>query len=59
MPDATSEVTAQRVIAAFNAVQDVLDLIESRREDLQAIASGRSLVERADATRRAFAEGPA
>jgi hypothetical protein len=54
----TSEVTAQRLTAAFNAVQDILALIDERRDDLQALPSGRQLVERADATRRAFAEGP-
>lgn len=54
----TSEVTAQRMTAAFNAVLAVLDTIEDNREQLQALPSGRALVERADATRRAMENGP-
>lgn len=54
----TSEVTAQRMTAAFNAVLAVLDAIEDNREQLQALPSGRALVERADATRRAMKNGP-
>ena len=57
MVDDTSEVTAQRMTAAFNAVLDVLAVIEARREQLQALPTGRSLVERADATRRAMENG--
>ena len=53
----TSEVTAQRMTAAFNAVLDVLAIIEARREQLQALPTGRSLVERADVTRRAMENG--
>ena len=53
----TSEVTAQRMTAAFNAVLDVLDVIEAKREQLQALPSGAALVERADQTRRALQEG--
>ena len=53
----TSEVTAQRMTAAFNAVLVVLDTIEDNREQLQALPSGRALVERADATRRAMENG--
>ena len=54
----TSEVTAQRMTAAFNAVLAVLDTIEDNREQLQVLPSGRALVERADATRRAMENGP-
>lgn len=57
MVDDTSEVTAQRMTAAFNAVLDVLAVIEARREQLQALPTGRALVERADATRRAIKDG--
>lgn len=53
----TSEVTAQRMTAAFNAVLAVVALIEDNREQLQALPSGRALVERADATRRAIEDG--
>ena len=53
----TSEVTAQRMTAAFNAVLAVLDTIEDNREQLQVLPSGRALVERADATRRAMENG--
>lgn len=53
----TSEVTAQRMTAAFNAVLDVLDVIDAKREQLQALPSGRAMVERADATRRAIEDG--
>jgi hypothetical protein len=58
MADDTSEVTAQRMTAAFNAVQEITALILERRDDLVAIPSGRALVERADETRRRLAGEP-
>ena len=58
MNDDTSEVTAQRMTAAFNAVQEIAALILDRRDDLVAIPSGRALVERADETRRRMAGEP-
>ena len=54
MDDDTSEVTAQRMTAAFNAVHEITALILERRDDLMAIESGRLLVERAERTRQAF-----
>lgn len=54
----TSEVTAQRMTAAFNAVQEITALIMDRRDDLMALPSGRLLVERAQETQRRFSEGP-
>jgi len=51
---ASSEVTAQRMTAAFNAVHEITALILERRDDLMAIESGRLLVERAERTRQAF-----
>lgn len=53
----TSEVTAQRMTAAFNAVQEITALIMDRRDDLMALPSGRLLVERAEETQRRFSEG--
>lgn len=46
------EVTAQRMTAAFDAVDEILSLIHARRLALSVIPSGRALVERADLTRR-------
>lgn len=53
----TSEVTAQRMTAAFNAVQEITALIIERRDDLMALPSGRLLVERAEETQRALDGG--
>lgn len=44
----TSEVTAQRMSAAFDAVTEVLAVIQSRRHALSHISAGRALVDRAD-----------
>lgn len=52
--DADSRVTAQRMTAAFDAVQEIIQLVDLRRDDLMAIPSGQDLVRRADATRRAL-----
>lgn len=49
---ASSEVTAQRVTAAFNAVQEITALILNKRDDLMTIPSGRDLVARAEETNR-------
>ena len=48
----TSEVTAQRMTAAFNAVQEITALILDKRDDLMALPSGRDLVMRAEETNR-------
>ena len=47
----TSEVTAQRMVAAFNAVQDVVALIEERRAELALTPIGRQWLDDAQAMR--------
>lgn len=47
----TSEVTAQRMFAAFNAVHDVSTIIEERRAELQLTPIGRQWLEDAEAMR--------
>jgi len=48
MADDTSEVTAQRMTAAFNAVQDVTRVILGNRAELQLTPIGRQWVEDAE-----------
>lgn len=50
----TSEVTAQRITAAFDAVTEVLAVIQSHRHDLSHLPAGRALVERADRVRALY-----
>ncbi len=54
----TSEVTAQRMTAAFNAVQDVAVLILEQRATLAMTPMGRQWIEDAEAMQR-MAEGSA
>jgi len=51
MSHVTSEVTAQRMFAAFNAVQDVAALIEQRRAELELTPIGRQWLDDAQAMR--------
>ena len=50
----TSEVTAQRMSAAFDAVTEVLAVIQRHRHDLSHLPAGRALVERADRVRAMY-----
>jgi hypothetical protein len=50
----TSEVTAQRMSAAFDAVTEVLAVIQRHRHDLSHLPAGRALVERADRVRALY-----
>lgn len=52
MADDTSEVTAQRMSAAFNAVQDVTRVILGNRAELELTPIGRQWVEDAEAMNR-------
>ncbi len=52
MADDTSEVTAQRMTAAFNAVQDVTRAILGNRAELELTPIGRQWVEDAEAMSR-------
>ena len=52
MADVTSEVTAQRMSAAFNAVQDVTRAILGNRAELELTPIGRQWVEDAEAMSR-------
>jgi hypothetical protein len=58
MADDTSEVTAQRMTAAFNAVQKVAALILEDREQLKHTPIGRQWIDDAEAMQR-LAEEPA
>ncbi len=55
--DDTSEVTAQRITAAFNAVHDAAAYLLSMRADLQMTPIGRQWIEDAEAMQR-LAEEP-
>lgn len=50
----TSEVTAQRMSAAFDAVTEVLAVIQRHRHDLSHLPAGRALVARADRVRALY-----
>jgi predicted transcriptional regulator len=53
----TSEVTAQRMSAAFNAVQDVVQAIEERQLQLELTPIGRQWLEDAQAMRELMDSG--
>jgi hypothetical protein len=57
MADDTSEVTAQRMTAAFNAVHDAAAYILGKRAELQMTPIGRQWIEDAEAMQR-LAEEP-
>ena len=50
----TSEVTAQRITVAFDAVTEVLAVIQRHRHDLSHLPAGRALIKRADRVRALY-----
>jgi hypothetical protein len=54
-----NDVMAQRCMAAHDAVMEVLEVINRRREDLSHVPAGRALVERFDRIRPLWSVGTA